>query len=157
MTPVEWAFRPLRKYAVFSGRASRAEYWWFYLLTIVAGLVGGLLDRLVGGQVVSWILNLFLLVPWIAVSVRRLHDIDRTGWWLLILFLSVLLGGIAMGLGVALGGGMFTGIGAIAVAVVALLVGIVTLLVFMVTEGTRGSNSYGPDPYAAGDLEEVFA
>ena len=48
LSPLEWALRPIKKYAVFSGRAPRAEYWWFYLATIIAGIASTILDALIG-------------------------------------------------------------------------------------------------------------
>jgi uncharacterized membrane protein YhaH (DUF805 family) len=123
MSPIDWAMRPLQKYADFSGRAPRAEYWWFYLLIIVAYVVATILDSVLGlGQtvgpygVVAALAMLAVLIPSIAAGVRRLHDTDRSGWWLLIGLIP--------------------------------LIGAIVLLVFFVTEGTKGDNQYGPDPYA---------
>ena len=62
------------KYATFSGRATRAEFWWFFLFTFLGGLI----------PIVGLIFALAVLIPSIAVAVRRLHDTDRSGWWLLI-------------------------------------------------------------------------
>src|SRR4051812_37836489 len=87
MTPFDWTIRPVKKYAVFSGRAPRAEYWWFQLATTVVGLVLGYIGKAIGaGDWLSNIFNMALLLPILSVTVRRLHDIDRTGWWLLIFF-----------------------------------------------------------------------
>ena len=87
----------LGNYATFSGRATRSEYWWWVLalilLMLVLGVVdGALLAPVMGferfsaeaGQPISLLASLALLLPSIAVSVRRLHDIDRSGWWYLI-------------------------------------------------------------------------
>lgn len=78
----------LVQYAGFSGRATRSEYWWFFLFYILVLLViGGLLS---GGMLrdatVLGIAILALLLPMLAVSVRRLHDVGRSGWWLLLTF-----------------------------------------------------------------------
>lgn len=74
-----------QKYATFSGRARRAEYWWFALFNLIASLVLGFIDgALFGGQVLGTIYSLAILIPSIAVGARRLHDIGRSGWWLLI-------------------------------------------------------------------------
>ncbi|MBO9559136.1 MAG: DUF805 domain-containing protein [Caulobacter sp.] len=84
-------FRPLVRYADFLGRSRRSEFWLFYLLNflVTAGcVVGGLIVErttpLPGDAIGFWLLNLLYLatiVPWLAVLVRRLHDIDKSGWW----------------------------------------------------------------------------
>jgi uncharacterized membrane protein YhaH (DUF805 family) len=77
------------KYVTFSGRAARSEYWFWTLFTVVASFVAGILDAIVGLGIIGAVVSLALLLPSIAVAVRRLHDIDRTGWWLLIAFTGV--------------------------------------------------------------------
>src|SRR4051794_40906549 len=92
MTPVDWAKRPLQKYADFSGRAPRAEYWWYALALIVAGIVLGIIEGMVGlkGMVFgiygpfTLLIWLGTIVPSLAVGIRRLHDTDRSGWWMLL-------------------------------------------------------------------------
>jgi uncharacterized membrane protein YhaH (DUF805 family) len=159
MSPIDWALNPIKKYAVFEGRAPRAEYWWYYLLTVVVGIPAGLLDRALGdSDAIATILQLALLLPWLSVTVRRLHDIDRSGWWLL---------GFAGALGAAAFAAVIGGMDqpgsralsftVIILAVLVFLAVIVTVLIFMVLPGTEGSNRYGPDPYGPSDLEEVFA
>jgi uncharacterized membrane protein YhaH (DUF805 family) len=82
---VNWYLEVLKKYAVFNGRARRKEYWMFLLFNIIIGLVLGGIAWLAGGpDVLGSIYGLVVLIPGIAVSVRRLHDTDRSGWWLLI-------------------------------------------------------------------------
>jgi len=68
-------------YAQFEGRASRSEYWWFYLFTLLAGAAA---DRLSGS--VGNIATLVFFLPGLALMVRRLHDVGRGGWWFLIVF-----------------------------------------------------------------------
>lgn len=93
MTPIEWAQIPLQKYADFTGRASRPEYWWFYLATIIVYVVLSIITSLLGGgtilRLVSLAINLGLVVPVIAAGIRRLHDTDRSGWWLLVPFANL--------------------------------------------------------------------
>lgn len=105
-------------YATFSGRARRAEYWWFalfsLLVSIALGIVGESSDTL--GDLLQIVIGLGLLIPSLAVQVRRLHDIDRTGWWLLIGLVP--------------------------------LIGWIVLLIFYVQRGTEGDNRFGPDPIA---------
>lgn len=67
------------KYVSFSGRASRSEYWWFWLFTFILGFVCGLID-----ETFSTLVNLALFLPMIAVGVRRMHDTGRSGWCLII-------------------------------------------------------------------------
>jgi uncharacterized membrane protein YhaH (DUF805 family) len=72
-------------YLNFSGRAKRPEFWWFALFVFVASiLLGALSDLLVG------LFGLAVLLPGIAVAVRRLHDVDRSGWWYLLVLIPVL-------------------------------------------------------------------
>ena len=82
----------LTQYVGFRGRARRSEYWWFALFNVLVGLAAAILDSVLGTTlgdssstgVIGIIANLALLLPSLAVAVRRLHDTDRTGWWLLL-------------------------------------------------------------------------
>jgi uncharacterized membrane protein YhaH (DUF805 family) len=121
---MSWFIEALKKYAVFSGRSRRKEYWYFVLFVTIISIVLNIIDVLIGTYtrssgvgLLSSIFGLAVLIPSIAVTVRRLHDIDRTGWWVLISLVP--------------------------------LVGWIVLLVFNVQDGTPGSNRYGPDPKAA--------
>jgi uncharacterized membrane protein YhaH (DUF805 family) len=162
-----WMLEPMRKYATFSGRARRAEYWWFYLFTIIGSIVTSIIFA-----PLNIIFSLAVILPSLAVGVRRLHDTNRSGWWLLAP-IGVLIPtygvAIAMGLGGALGG--IAGSGAAAGAgfggaVVVLIIGglavlaiSILLLVWFCSRGTDGPNRYGPDPLGAGgaDLASDFA
>ncbi len=141
---MEWFKVCLRKYVDFSGRARRAEFWWFYLFAQVpflvlyflgmilgagsaavgvnadgtvngAGAGGSILVMIVMG--LAWLWSLAMLLPSIAVSVRRLHDTNRSGWWYL--------------LGLVPFGGL-------------------VLLYFFILEGDPGPNMFGPDPKGRG-------
>ena len=85
LSPIGWALRPLKRYAEFSGRSSRAEFWWFFLASFIIGIVFNILIAVAS---IFWVLYviyaLALLIPNIAVGIRRLHDTDKSGWWLLI-------------------------------------------------------------------------
>lgn len=72
------------KYAAFSGRAARSEFWYWTLFSSIVQIVASMLGMTMGMGLISVLLSLALLLPTIAVGVRRLHDIDRTGWWWLI-------------------------------------------------------------------------
>jgi len=114
----------LGKYATFSGRAVRSEYWWWVLATIILFVGLALVDGLVfapmmgheafaedAAEPLSTLASLALLLPNLAVGVRRLHDIDKSGWWLLLGFIP--------------------------------LIGTLVLIYFMVQPGTDGSNRFG--------------
>jgi uncharacterized membrane protein YhaH (DUF805 family) len=82
---LSWYLQALKKYAVFSGRSRRMEYWYFVLFNIIVSIVLGVIDGLLGTSgLLSGIYSLAVLIPTLAVTVRRLHDIDRSGWWILI-------------------------------------------------------------------------
>ena len=93
----------LSKYATFSGRAARPEFWWWTLFAFLLGVGTGLVDHLVivprldlvpfsedSPEILSIIVSLGILLPGLAVSVRRLHDIDRSGWWLLVILIPLI-------------------------------------------------------------------
>ena len=99
---MNWYLSVLKQYAVFKGRARRKEYWFFFLFNLIASVVltvidfmTGLLDAELGIGLLSGLYSLAVLIPSLAVTVRRLHDTDRSGWWLLI-GLVPLLGGIVL-------------------------------------------------------------
>ena len=107
-----------RKYAVFSGRASRSEYWYWILFYFLGAIVTGILDAAIlqtpRGGFFSNVFALIIFLPLLAVEVRRLHDVNRSGWWILIAF-------------------TFVGL-------------IYPLLVWKCTKGTAGPNRFGGDP-----------
>ena len=128
---MEWMLMPLKRYAEFSGRTRRKEYWMFVLFYLIAFVALSIVEGVLGmaGSVgpygpLTAIFLLAVIIPSIAVGIRRLHDTDRSGWWLLI-------------------------------ALVPLIGGLI-LLYFSVLEGTSGPNQYGPDP-KGGQSSEVFA
>lgn len=94
---MNWYLAVLKKYAVFEGRARRKEYWFFALFNILISLGLGMIDAATGtfsaeGGVglLGGLYALAVLVPAIAVSVRRLHDTDRSGWWVLIVLIPLI-------------------------------------------------------------------
>lgn len=172
---MEWMLLPLKRYAEFSGRSRRMEYWMFVVLQFLVNmalyvvslvLIGGSAMMMAsgggagaaasgaalgGGVVIMLILyavvTLGLIIPGIAVSVRRLHDTDRSGWWIL----APLLGYLVVGVGAATHSSPIAVIGAVAGAVLAIAV-----LVFLFLDGTVGPNRFGPDPKGRADAA-VFA
>ena len=126
-----WYLAVLRKYAVFTGRARRKEYWMFFLVNLVIsvvlgifgiaaglGIFGGMVGRAIDGAVtgITWFYSLAILIPGIAVGVRRLHDTGRSGWWILIALVPV--------------------------------IGAIILIIFYVENGNPGHNKYGANPKA---------
>jgi uncharacterized membrane protein YhaH (DUF805 family) len=120
---MNWYFEVLKKYAVFSGRARRKEYWMFTLFSVLISVVLAIIDAMIrdgdGGGMgpLRAVYSLAVLIPSLAVTVRRLHDTGRSGWWLLISLVPC--------------------------------VGGLVLLIFTVEDGKPGENQYGPNPKAA--------
>ena len=113
---MKWYVKAWKKYAVFSGRASRKEYWMFLLFNVIVaffvGMVSAILEPATSSDqsVLVNIYQLAVLIPSISVGCRRMHDTDRSGWWLLVPIVS---------------------------------------LIFLIEEGTKGANKFGPSPWAA--------
>lgn len=125
---MEWMLMPVRRYADFSGRSRRKEFWMFqlgifllYIAVVILGAILGAISETLSGivMIIFAIAMLGLIIPSLAVAVRRLHDQDKSGWMLLLGFIP-LIGGII-------------------------------LLVFYCTDGTPGPNQYGPDPKGQAD------
>ncbi|MEC3950428.1 DUF805 domain-containing protein [Sphingobium sp. HWE2-09] len=135
---MDYMLLPLRRYADFSGRSRRKEYWMFFLAYMLVaaaiGIVGVALHGFGDGQpsggaslymILLGLLVLVLIVPSLAVQVRRFHDQDKSGWFVLLNFIPY--------------------------------VGGIIVLVFMCLEGTRGENRFGPDPkQTAADVGDIF-
>jgi len=140
----------LKKYTVIKGRAGRREFWIFFFINLVLGLIPG----------INFIVTLLTFIPGITVGVRRLHDTNRSGLWFLLglipfVGLIILLtglftlrgGGLRIrgdGLWFFSGGFWFLYI----LIIIASLVAAIILLVWAAQEGTRGKNKYGTDPKA---------
>ena len=116
---LNYAMMPLQKYAQFTGRSGRAEFWWYFLATIIVSLIAQTLDGMIFGQpgILTGVVALGLLIPGLAVQFRRLHDTDRSAWWLLIGLIP--------------------------------LVGAIVLIVFYASAGTPGPNNFGEPPAGA--------
>lgn len=88
---MEWYLTVLKQYAVFSGRARRKEYWFFALFNFIISLLLTGIDSLIGtAGTLNMIYSVAVLVPSLAVSIRRLHDIGRSAWWMLLAFIPVI-------------------------------------------------------------------
>ncbi len=83
---MNWYVEVLKKYAVFEGRTRRQEYWMFWLINLIISLV----LNFVAPDFFGYLYGLAILIPFLAVTVRRLHDTGRSGWWLLIGLIAVL-------------------------------------------------------------------
>ena len=87
----------LNKYADFKGKASRSEYWWFFLFTAIVGVITGILDLVIftgftetlGTGSLRLLFNVAVITPGIAVGARRLQDTNRSGWWQLLYFTGI--------------------------------------------------------------------
>lgn len=134
-----------QKYATFSGRASRSEYWWFVLFIMIVALVlSGIMMMGMNfttgemgalAMIAAGLLGIFylgVLIPSIAVAVRRLHDRNMSGWWYL---------------------------GFIALSFIPLVgfVASIAMLVIFCLKGTDGDNRFGPDPLRPGARADIFA
>jgi uncharacterized membrane protein YhaH (DUF805 family) len=109
----------LKKYAVFNGRARRAEYWYFALFSIIISIILGIVDNVLGFSIgntgiLGGIYALAVLIPSIAVSIRRLHDTGKSGWMLLVTLIP--------------------------------FIGWIWIIVLMVIDSSPGGNRYGPNP-----------
>ena len=89
MTFQESIMSCMGKYATFKGRASRSEFWWFYLFSVLIGWGGTIAGAAISqktGPIMDWIISLALFFPIIAATTRRLHDTGKSGWWQLLSF-----------------------------------------------------------------------
>jgi len=85
---VHWYTDVIKQYAVFDGRATRPEYWWFFLINTVISVVLRFAIPSVGA-LISELYGLAVVLPSIGVAIRRLHDTNRTGWWILVVLVPV--------------------------------------------------------------------
>jgi uncharacterized membrane protein YhaH (DUF805 family) len=82
---MKWYLEVLKKYAVFAGRARRTEYWMFTLFSFIIVIALSAIEGMLGSPgIVSGLYSLAVLIPCLAVTVRRLHDTNRSGWWIFI-------------------------------------------------------------------------
>ncbi|WP_066664570.1 DUF805 domain-containing protein [Sphingomonas sp. CCH9-H8] len=176
---MEWMILPLKRYFDFSGRSRRKEYWMYTLFLVIVSIVLAILDNALGldgsatadpadpfgaasGGLLGNIFALGTLIPSLAVSVRRLHDLDRSGWWILLPMGPILVGAVLLGVGMVQSlGGMGGGTSSLmVVGGIALFAGFIcsiVLLVWYCTAGTAGPNRFGEDPKGADlDAPEVF-
>lgn len=127
-----------KNYFKFKGRSTRAEYWWFVLFYFLVSLI----------PIVNWFVWVVFIIPTISLTTRRLHDIEKTGWWQLwytlisIATWGTFLGAMLVGIEESMAS-LFVLSGLTFVAAVA---SIVWIILWLVRQGDVGSNKYGPDP-----------
>ncbi len=139
---MQWILMPFRRLTDFSGRSRRMEFWLLWLTALILQMLASYIDAvtsqryIVGGMgPITLVMTLILLAPAATVGIRRLHDIGRSGWWMLLFGLPYL--------------GWLVSVeteSQSVVAAIALLLGSVILLVLLVQPGTAGDNDYGADP-----------
>lgn len=92
---MNWYIKVIQNYALFSGRARRKEYWMFFLFNVIISMVFTIIDQIVFGLYQpQWLSNLYslaVLVPSLAVAVRRMHDVGKSGWYILIPIYNLIL------------------------------------------------------------------
>ena len=175
---MELMFQPLKRYVDFNGRSRRTEFWLWFLFQMIASLVFSILKSAIGNtaELLNFLFSLAILLPTLAVGVRRFHDINRTGWWI-VFPLAVLI--VALIVFFSVSGGAFinnlksfSDIGpnptpdqamAIMTALtpmwwvfLAWFAASLVTFVFNVMDGTPGPNRFGPDPKGRGGDTSVF-
>jgi len=143
----------VKKYATFDGRAARSEFWWFWLFSVLVSVFFGALGLITGAVAlfdgIDSLISLAILLPTLAVTCRRLHDTERTGWWQILPAIPAILGVIAFEVSNAFTLGWI----AVAIAVIAFVV----LIVWLATIGTPGPNRFGNDPLKPETDAEIFS
>lgn len=181
---MEWMLLPLKRYAEFSGRSRRMEFWMFTLgvvllyiafmvVAMVIGVgavsmaasggggaaVGGMAGMFASMGILALLLGVIwlgLLIPTVAVSIRRLHDTDRSGFWLWLYIGPYIVSAVLNVMAISSNNSGLATVAGI-ISLVGMIGGIV-LLVFYCLPGTPGANKYGPDPMGgAANLGDTFA
>jgi uncharacterized membrane protein YhaH (DUF805 family) len=137
----------LSKYAGFSGRATRPEYWYFVLFYMMCNFACSVLDKLFGTHFpsggntgyFSTALAIVLTIPYLAVGFRRLHDTEHSGWWVGGMTVALCAASIVLIYSRPLGAILFVGLGVV----------VIMQLVWLCSAGTPGPNQYGPPPPTA--------
>jgi uncharacterized membrane protein YhaH (DUF805 family) len=130
-------------YVNFEGRACRSEYWYWFLFAIIGWTVTAIIDTAIGVPITSWIFSLAIFFPWLSVIVRRLHDLDCSGWWILLPLIPPLVGWILPGAQIPLVGGKLFFIPLLRDIVLTIgLLGLILFIIFMCSPGTDGPNRF---------------
>ena len=152
---MKWWLKCIKNYVTFEGRARRREYWMFVLFNVIFSIILGFLDAIffkayiIPGKMgyLGTIYGLFVFLPSLAVIVRRLHDIGRSGWWLAGYYGLAIVCGILMLVGsVMIIAGRTAGIVLSLVDLLVFFVAGIWMLVWMCRDSQPGHNAYGPNP-----------
>jgi len=136
---MKWYWKVLKTYAVFSGRAQRAEFWYFLLFDLIVAFVLNMIDHAIGDPgVLSLLYGLALVIPRLALFVRRLHDTNHSAWWILIPFLP-LIGTILYGMNQSAWWILI-------LFIFIPLIGMIVIFLFLIEDSQFGENEYGPNP-----------
>src|SRR5688572_28574667 len=157
---MNYYFKVLQNYATFSGRARRSEFWYFFLFNVIIAFVLAFVDRLMGTTLLTNIYALAVLIPSIAVGVRRIHDVGMSGWYFFLF--NVIIAFVVAFVDRLTGTSVLTNIYALAVLIPSLAVGVrrrhdvgmsgwfllvpIYNLILACTDGTQGDNMYGANP-----------
>ncbi len=135
-------------YLDFQGRVRRQEFWYYMLAYVVIYVVLGVAQSVFHTHVLTGLMSLGLFLPTIGISVRRLHDTDRTGWWVLLAAVPIVLLGLLTSF--AMLTGAYTMMFFTATLLPILALAAAALLIYWYAQpGTTGQNEFGPDPKAA--------
>ncbi|SHF88337.1 Uncharacterized membrane protein YhaH, DUF805 family [Flavobacterium fluvii] len=144
---IEWYKKVVfENYANFNGRARRSEYWYFVLMNMIISTITMMFDKILGIKFgVNLLYGIAVFIPTLSVSVRRLHDIGKSGWILLISYITIIICAVGLVLGMlTLGTSSFNIWFTIPIIVMVAIC--IWMLVLFVTEGNDGKNKYGSDP-----------
>jgi len=137
-----------RNYVTFSGRAQRSEYWWFMLFNLFGNIANASLDAMVfgvsadgTGGLFSLLFALGIALPLLSVTARRLHDMDKSAWWMVAPYGVLLFAVVSAGFDL----NIFATVGGIATVVL-----FIVLFIWTIMRGTEGPNRFGPDPLETG-------
>jgi uncharacterized membrane protein YhaH (DUF805 family) len=147
---IDWYLKVVRdNYANFSGRARRSEYWYYILCSVIISMILGLADYFIGFQinVLRGIYGLAVFIPGLAVLVRRMHDIGRSGWFIFTFLIPFLIGVVWIRIVTeSVFANLETSTFGILIPLLLTLGGAIWMLVLLCKDGNTGVNKYGPDP-----------
>ena len=139
----------LKKYAVFNGRSQRAEYWYWFLFNLIVGIILNMFGYVIGKNMASIIILLYtlaIIIPNLAVVVRRLHDVGKSGWWL---FWWFIINAVSLLVIVIILRVFGKNSSWLLIDLFLLLIPLfldIWLFVLLVTDSNQGENKYGPNP-----------